>query len=151
MWSAFKVIYGDGTLPSVGDRIGGKVKENIDMGQRDPRAGFRNGCAIRMSYSLNKSGVVIPRGVWSTVSGGDGKQYIYRLADLARFLAHRFGSADKTVRSPKPGDFAGLKGILIFGVRWSDATGHATMWDGGTCSDHCYFPVAAEASIWELR
>lgn len=151
MWSSFKVIYGDGSLTGVGDRIGGKVKENIDMGQRDPRAGFRNGCAIRMSYSLNQSGIAISKGTWKSVSGADGKQYIYRVSDLTRFLSQRLGSPDKTVHSPKPSDFAGMKGILVFGVRWNDATGHATLWDGGTCSDHCYFPVAVEASIWSLH
>lgn len=47
--------------------------------------------------------------------------------------------------------FFGLKGILVFGVQWSDASGHATLWDGIRCSDHCYFPVAMEASIWFLK
>lgn len=132
-------------------RIGGKVQENIDLGVKDPKAGFPNACANRMSYSLNNSGITIPMGVWKTVSGGDKRQYIYRVSDLIKYLTQTFGKPDKTVKKPRPSDFAGEKGILLFGVQWSDATGHATLWNGSACSDHCYFPVAAEASIWLLK
>lgn len=121
------------------------------MGAKDPKAGFTNACAIRMSYSLNNSGFLIQKGIWKTVSGGDKKQYIYRVSDLLKYLTSTFGKPDKTVKSPKPSDFAGVKGILVFGVQWSDATGHATLWNGSTCSDHCYFPVATEASTWLLK
>lgn len=151
IWNNFRVIYGDGTLAGVGNKIGGKVKQNIDMGLNDPKVGFQNGCAIRMSYSLNYSGFPVSSGPWKAVSGADKKQYIYRVADLGVFLKQRFGAPDKTVANPKPGDFAGMRGILVFGVHFRDATGHATLWDGNTCSDHCYFPVAAEASIWLLH
>ncbi|HYE70343.1 MAG TPA: T6SS effector amidase Tae4 family protein [Aquabacterium sp.] len=48
-------------------------------------------------------------------------------------------------------DFAKLKGIIVFKVQWRDASGHVTLWDGRTCSDHCHFPVASEASIWVLK
>lgn len=151
MWHHFIVIYGDGSVPSVGKKIGGKVQENIELGVKDPKIGFTNACAIRMSYSLNNSGISIPKGVWKTVSGSDKKQYIYRVSDLIKYLSQTFGKPDKSVRNPKPSDFARLKGILVFGVHWSDATGHATLWNGSVCSDHCYFPVAAEASIWLLK
>jgi hypothetical protein len=151
MWHHFSEIYGDGSVPSVGKKIGGKVQTNIELGIKDPKAGFTNACAIRMSYSLNKSGSFVQKGVWKTVSGGDSNQYIYRVSDLLKYLTQVFGKPDKTVRSPKPRDFENMKGILVFGVQWQDATGHATLWNGTTCSDHCYFPVAAEASIWLLK
>ena len=151
MWQHFIVIYDDGSVSSVGKKIGGKVQENIELGVKDPKAGFTNACGIRMSYSLNNSGVNIPRGIWKTVSGGDKRQYIYRVADLIKFLTQTFGKPDKTVKNPTPSDFAGMKGILLFGVQWSDATGHATLWNGDSCSDHCHFPVAVEASIWLLK
>jgi hypothetical protein len=104
-----------------------------------------------MSYALNHAGAPIARGAWSTVSGGDGSWYIFRVRDIVTYLQSSFGKADKTVRSPKPGDFAGMKGILVFNVNWQDASGHVTLWDGSVCSDHCYFPVAAEASLWQLK
>lgn len=151
MWTNFTTIYGDGTVTGVGAKIGGKVGENITLGVTNPKAGFTNACAIRMSYSLNRSGSPVHRGPWATVSGGDGKLYVYRVRDLLKYLQTTFGSPDKTVKNPKPEDFTGDKGILVFDVRWSDATGHATLWNGTGCSDHCYFPVASEASLWQLK
>ncbi len=149
-WQKFIEIQADGTLAAVGKKIGGKVEENIELGLTDPKAGFTNACAIRMSYCLNHAGVRITRGMWKTVSGADGRQYIYRVADLIRFLKHAFGAPDKTVKSPTMADFADMQGILVFGVEWMDATGHATLWNGRACSDHCHFPIAKEASIWLL-
>lgn len=151
IWIHFAAIYGDGSVVGVGKKIGGKVQENIELGVKDPKAGFTNACAIRMSYSLNNSGSFIPKGPWQTVSGGDKNQYIYRVSDLLKYLNHTFGNPDKTVKNPMPSDFINQKGILVFGVQWSDATGHATLWNGSYCSDHCYFPIAAEASLWILK
>jgi hypothetical protein len=152
MWSHFSSIYGDGKVTSVGKKIGGKVQYNIELALTRPQEGFKNACAIRMSYSLNYSGIPINKGAWATVSGADRKQYIYRVTDLLSYLQVNFGKADKTVKNPKPADFEGMTGILVFNVRgWDDASGHATLWDGRTCSDHCYFPTSLEASIWVLK
>jgi hypothetical protein len=152
MWSHFSAIYGDGNTASVGKKIGGKVQQNIETGLSHTDAGFKNACAIRMSYSLNYSGVQVGTGEWATVSGADKKLYIYRVKDLLKYLQTNFGEADKTVNSPKPIDFEGMKGILVFNVSgWSNASGHATLWDGRTCSDHCHFPISREASIWLLK
>jgi len=68
-----------------------------------------------------------------------------------RFLEHSFGRPDKVVKSPKSEDFSGTRGIIVFDVNWSDASGHVTLWDGKACSDHCYFPMANEASLWSLK
>jgi hypothetical protein len=136
----------------VGKKIGGNVGLNISLGEQDPSQGFTNACAIRMSYTLNYSGSRVERGVWKTVSGADHYWYIYRVKDLIPYLKHKFGNPDKTVKNPTVKDFSELKGILVFTVdSWSDASGHATLWNGLTCSDHCYFPLATEASIWLLK
>jgi len=150
-WTHFKKVYGKGNIASVGDLIGGKVKQNIDLGIKDPILGFTNACAIRMSYALNNSGVLIERGVWKTVSGGNKKWYIYRVRDLLKYLKNSFGKPDKIVKKPKANDFKGMKGILVFTVNWRDATGHVTLWNGNTFSDTCHFPVASEASLWVLK
>jgi len=151
MWLNFKTIYGKGKITDVGDKIGGKVKHNIDLGVSEPTLGFTNACAIRMSYALNYSSITVNRGIWKTVSGSDGKWYIYRVRDLLKFLDNSFGPPDKTVKNPKPSDFSGLKGIIVFTVDWQDATGHVTLWNGNLCSDNCHFPVASEASLWTLK
>lgn len=62
MWNRFSYIYGDGKINTVGEKIGGHVKQNIDIGKKDPLHGFTNACAIRMSYALNYSGVLIMPG-----------------------------------------------------------------------------------------
>lgn len=104
-----------------------------------------------MSYALSYSGSAVTRGMWKTVSGGMGKWYIYRVKDLLKYFNYKFGAPDKVVKNPKPADFKGYQGILVFNVSWRDATGHVTLWDGKACSDNCYFPVASEASLWALK
>lgn len=144
--SNFRNVYGDGSLQHVANFIGGKVKTNIDAGF------FENACAIRMSYVLNKSGVSIPSLPKETVSGSDSSQYIYRVKELIQFLRFKMGKPDKLIHNPKASDFSGAKGLLVFEVTgWTDAAGHATLWDGSRCSDHCYFPRAAKAHFWSLK
>lgn len=55
------------------------------------------------------------------------------------------------------GPLIGKKGIILFVVSgWPDATGHATLWNGSACYDHCYFnePGARyktdKANFWSL-
>ncbi|EOD3494093.1 type VI secretion system amidase effector protein Tae4 [Cronobacter malonaticus] len=136
----------------VGQKIGGKVGVNIKIGENSDTEGFKNACAIRMSYALNYSGSKIERGPWLTVSGADKNWYIYRVKDLKPYLIYKFGAPDKTVKNPTVNDFKNMTGILVFSVSgWNDASGHATLWNGNICSDHCYFPMSTEASIWLLK
>lgn len=143
--SHFRKIYGDGTLAHVSNTLGGKVQVNID-GEF-----FENACAIRMSYVLNKVGLSVPRMANQTVSGADSSQYIYKVKDLVAFLRLRLGASDLVIINPRAADFSGRKGILIFEVNgWRSAAGHATLWDGRSCIDSCYFPIASKAYLWEL-
>jgi hypothetical protein len=151
MLENFKRVYGDGSLTNVANVIGGKVAININMGIKEPSIGFTNGCAIRMSYALNYSDNLVIRGKWATVSGADKKWYIYRVKDLLNYLTQHFGKPDIIVKKPKAQNFANMQGIIVFKVDWDDATGHASLWNGENCSDHCYFEKASEASIWLLK
>ena len=83
-------------------------------------------------------------------------------ASLIQFGVERLhGSpASKTVASPKPEAFAGMKGIIVVkGHGWSNAKGHVTLWDGTQCSDTCHLmsdpdngTFAPEtASLWVLK
>lgn len=144
--ASFRAVYGDGTLNHVADAIGGKVKANIDSGV------FENACAIRMSYVLNNSGIPILTAGATSVSGADGRRYIYRVKDLAPFIEARLGKPDEDNARPSPQLLKGKKGIVLFDVGgWSNATGHATLWDGSNCSDKCYFDQAQRVLFWELR
>ena len=75
----------DLTIKELGDKIGGKVKQNIDGGF------FTNTCAIRMSYALNYAGLEIENSDDISVSSGsDKKWYIYRVKDLKNLLNQIF-------------------------------------------------------------
>jgi hypothetical protein len=124
---------------SVGKRIGGKVQENIDIPEKE-QGKWTNACAVRMSLVLNNTGFPIKPGKYPTVSGKMGGFYIYRLNDLVSYLKDIFGEPDIVVnRIPTPEDFSLMKGILVVtGDGRSDARGHATLWNGSTCSDTCH-------------
>lgn len=151
--SAFREVFDDigKTVSAVGTKIGGKVDYNINevpVGQ----GRFENACAIRMSYVLNKTGHKIPHISGKTVSGKEGKWYLFRVRDLLLYLKNVFGDPDHTLNKPTALDFSRYKGILVFEVdAWTDATGHATIWDGTNCSDKCYFPLSRKAYIWTLK
>lgn len=47
-----------------------------------------------------------------------------------------------TARYPQSGGgaLAGKQGVVLFEVSgWGSARGHATLWNGSMCYDHCYF------------
>lgn len=136
---------------------GGNVEKNIrnpDLQQR-----WSNTCAVRMSYILNESGLRIPRIPGQTVSGGDGRQYFFRVRNLIAFLEQRWGKPEIVKYPPSGGGpLAGKKGVVLFEVSgWSDALGHATLFNGNNCYDHCYFndPGAKyrteRANFWSLK
>ncbi|WP_080406679.1 type VI secretion system amidase effector protein Tae4 [Burkholderia ubonensis] len=154
-WHAFMKVRV--SVKEVGKRIGGNVQKNIEL----PDGGFKNSCPIRMSYVLNATGFAIRKNTrYAMVSGGDKHQYIYRVADMVAYLESAFGKPDKTVRNPKPSDFANMKGIIaVKGHGWSNAIGHVTLWDGARCADSCHLSddpdngtfIPETASIWVLR
>lgn len=144
-WALFRAIYGDGTVTSVADQIGGKVKANIDAQI------FTNACAIRMSYVLNRTGFRIPHLANKTVGGSDQCQYFFRVKDLSEFLRQRLGEPDGILKGLSQANLKNRQGLLLFEVAiWRDASGHATLWDGVSCSDHCYFAEAKRLLFWSL-
>jgi hypothetical protein len=113
-----------------------------------------------MSYILNRAGVLIPHVPGKTVSGADHRWYFHYVKDVIQFLTQRWGKPDLIAAYPPSGggELANKKGLVLFEVTgWGDATGHATLWNGKQCYDHCYFnePTAAyrttRANFWSLR
>ena len=135
-WAAFMAV----RLPvkEVGRKIGGNVQKNIEI--PEDQGGFGNACPIRMSYVLNVTGFPIPKSsLYSSVSGADHRQYLYKVPEMMRYLEHTFGKPNKLVKSPKPSDFANMKGIIVIkGHGWKNAVGHVTLWNGRQCSDTCH-------------
>lgn len=136
--------------------IGGNVAKNIN--NPDPRQRWSNTCAVRMSYILNKSGILIPKILGETASGSDMRQYFFRVKNLIKFITREWGKPEIVNYPPSSGGtLAGRKGIILFEVSgWSDAQGHATLFNGSSCYDHCYFnePEAHystdRANLWSL-
>ncbi|MDY8991879.1 T6SS effector amidase Tae4 family protein, partial [Escherichia coli] len=83
----------------------------------------------------------------------------YRVKDVIAWLTRQWGKPDMIVSYPSlpVEQLANKKGVILFEVQgWSDAAGHATFWNGLTCSDHCYFNApetnytTTKANFWEL-
>lgn len=157
-WAASQRIYDPvNSGARVASLIGGNVEKNINITQGARR--WNNTCSVRMSYILSQAGMVIPSIHGQTVSGSDGRKYFFRVRDLVVFLQHRWGKAE-VVKYPASGGgpLVGKKGVILFEVSgWSDAQGHATLFDGRTCYDKCYFnePEANyrtdRANFWSLQ
>ena len=152
-WKLFKDV--KISVKDVGEKIGGKIKANIDSGI------FANACSIRMSYVLNHAGVPIPSGAgYAVVSGADNAWYMYRVTEMHKFLSAKWGPPDVTAKQPAIAHFQGKKGILlVMGSGWGNASGHITIWNGAICSDVCHLmgdsengrftPIAAY--LWVLK
>lgn len=159
-WAASQEIYNrndtdEERLARVAKVIGGRVAHNINNVPEDQK--WKNTCAVRMSYILNYSGLKIKHTPGNdTVSGEDKNWYYYRVGNLIKFLELQWGKPE-IVKYPA---VSGRKGLILFQISgWSDATGHATLFNGETCYDHCYFrenePEASyitdKANFWELK
>ena len=136
--------------------VGGYVARNIN--HSNPRMRWKNTCAVRMSYILNQSGMPIPHVAGQTVSGAAGRWYFCRVKDLIAYLKMHWEHPEVVKYPPSGGGaLAGKKGLILFEVTgWTDAEGHATLFNGSTCYDHCYFnePEARyrtdRANFWSL-
>lgn len=155
-WAASRRIY---NATSPGERVaqlaGGEVAANI----RDKKRPWENTCAVRMSYILNQSGLTVPAMSGQTVKGGDKRNYFFRVKDIIAFLKFRWGTPEIVAYPPAGGgSLVGRKGIILFEVQgWSNASGHATLFNGTICYDHCYFNEpgvtyrTARANFWALQ
>ena len=155
-WMASQRIYSAANPgEKVAQVVGGEVAANI----HDKKHPWKNTCAVRMSYILNQSGLFVPATPGKTKKGADHRNYFYRVTDVITFLNHRWGAPEVVAYPPSGGGaLAGKKGIILFEVHgWTDAVGHATLFNGTTCYDHCYFNEpgvtyhTTKANFWALQ
>ncbi len=135
--------------------IGGMVLYNAKTGQ------FKNSCAVRLSHSLNKSGETIPFIKDQTSSGKKRIQgkvttnwwYIYRVSQMKTYLTQKYGKPT-IYRKKEKFKKCSSKGILVLDINWSDATGHATLWDGKKTiddSDRYFDEPNAIFNLWRFK
>lgn len=133
MWKQFPdhTIYP--TLRDLHTFIGGALANNIDV----PGFGTNgNTCAVRMSRALNYGSLPISAKLVkalkvSTLTGTDGKLYIFRVRELRIYLNSSLGVTPTKITKNFATAFTKKQGIVAFDVSgWGDASGHVALWDG---------------------
>jgi hypothetical protein len=154
-WNALKVHYPALDASVVFKNIGGKVELNYDIGV------FSNACATRVSKAFNGVGGIHsipffqdigPNGKLEAQvsSGKDMNWYIFRVRMLVKHLTSRYGEPEVFTPSWYKTKLNGRTGIIVFEVTgWSDATGHADLWDGAKCLWKGYGGLANKVMFWE--
>lgn len=148
MWDAYPNP--DGTADEAKHTIGGQATaETID-----------NTCVLRLSRAFNYSGNPIPKSSTDeimTIRGGDGLNYALRVREFTRYMRRKYGPPHYEHTYPAPGggdvpaSFKGRQGVVIFEVDgWTDATGHADLWNGARCRHNAYFNRASHVMLWEV-
>ena len=122
---------------------------------------LKNTCVIRVSQALNYTNHPIPPDTpkFRTKYGSDKKWYGLRVDEFWDYLLKHYGKPTVYVRKGKANGniipiakFSGTRGIIGFRAKFSDATGHFTLWDGASLlqgGEYDYFGNATEAGLWE--
>ncbi|ASA57709.1 type VI secretion system amidase effector protein Tae4 [Vibrio gazogenes] len=137
LWSAYSEV-GFKSARKVYELVGGRVLELYIADS----ASYANACALRMSRGFNYGGFLVPSGtIIETypiyrVRGADNKIYILRVKDLVKYIEFNWGKPEYDMKPSDISAISGKKGLLITEVSgWSDAYGHATLWDGSSTGD----------------
>jgi hypothetical protein len=127
-----------------------------------------NTCAIRLTYAMNQSGIDGVR-IRSGTSGlylirdnviETRGPYAIRVAELANYLLRKYGRPSVALKidpdmtmEERQRPFINKKGVILYVVNWSDATGHFDLWDGSAPVHDEYFDAeSAETEyvfLWE--
>lgn len=99
-------------------------------------------CCVRVSHALAAGGG--PISIPSDYADSAGNRGIIKVATMKSYLRSKYGAP-----VPAAGP-AGKKGVIAFDVAFSDATGHADLWDGSSCAYKSYWGDMSAAYIWEF-
>jgi hypothetical protein len=147
----------------------GDVKKLIG---REDEDWITNTCVIRLSYALNNSKIpdfrVNPDKSRSRLhiitdqAQPSRGPYAFRVDEFVKYMVSRYGrpSFAKSLNDPDiarsrmptyslRNAFNGKKGIILFVVDFSDATGHFDVWDGAKASHEDYFSRATHVFLWQ--
>lgn len=109
-------------IREIGDLIGGKVKEDTEIGVS------KNASVLRLSYAFNKAGYAINKSDGAISSGDDNKWHLYNTSDMIKYAQK---IAKEVLKGEKPSDFSGKRGIIAFGdCSKNDSMGNIYLFDG---------------------
>lgn len=133
MWENFPDHERYPDLTALHKFVGGTLAKNIDVPGFGPNG---NTCAVRMSRALNYGGAPVSAEVvrsagLNTMTGGDGKLYLFRVRELRTYLERTISATPEVVSGDFGHAFPGRRGIVAYEVKgWSDASGHFALWNG---------------------
>lgn len=123
-------------------------------------ANYQNTCALRMSYALNHGGFKISRKVpyREYINENTNDSIILKVPLMIEFLKSKFKKSDIEFKSDAnsfKSQMQGTKGIVVFEIKYSDANGHVTLWNGSECidgsDDDFFHPRLHNLHFWELK
>ncbi|SDS16136.1 type VI secretion system amidase effector protein Tae4 [Pseudomonas granadensis] len=138
LWTAYAEV-GPKSSIEVYALVGG----NVEAARAEKPDAYANACALRISRGFNYGGYKIPKGTIIPsksiyrLAGADQLPYIMKVADFLAFLKHNWGAPDRELKMSESDYINGKKGVIIMEINgWSDATGHATLWNGSATGDN---------------
>lgn len=95
---------------------------------------YANTCAIRLSLALKQVGFKVPDKYKEAVTG-NGTPIVLKVATMGKLVSESFGRSywGMSKEPGKPIDAATVPrktGILVYHVKWNNATGHFDLWTG---------------------
>jgi hypothetical protein len=123
-----------------------------------------NTCAIRLSRAFNYAGAPIKKTAGLlTEKGTDGKWYLIRANDFARYCENQFGKADVTQRGKSEANLKdairGQPGVVLFRLKKQtrsgrelemSAFGHGDIWDGSVVWYNDVFWETWQVVLWRV-
>jgi hypothetical protein len=115
---------------------------------------YQNTCATRISYAFNHGGYKIKSGEFNDIYSH--AKIFASVIGIVKFLKSQFGSSDIKFDGDAnhfKSKITGKKGIIVFKIKWLDATGHVTLWDGKECVDDSddFGKNPTDMLFWELK
>lgn len=111
-----------------------------------------------MSVAFNKGGIPVEKSIAdsigaSTIGTKDGSRIIYRVSDFRKYLERVLGKPTIDNVSPYDDAFRGRKGVIVFSVNWSGASGHIALWNGAMNREpaHDNYSIYVNAAVPSVR
>lgn len=138
LWNAYAEVGHKGSV-----EVYGLVGGGVEAARAEKPDAYANACALRISRAFNYGGYKIPKGTIIQnqpiyrLSGADHLPYIMKVVDFLAFLNHNWGEPDHTLTQTDSNFINGRKGVIVMEITgWSDASGHATLWNGSVAGDN---------------